>query len=81
MKNIVGCRAIVSNIHDGLGTKENDIKFMSKAEGKEVEITGVSKKSDKLFITDFYQEEFSELDSDYIKYGYLLVTVGNITLL
>jgi len=81
MKNIIGRKAVITKIHDGLGNEANDSKYIGKAYNQVVKLVILVPKTTDFYITDFFIPEFIEENNDYIHYGFLKISKGNITLL
>lgn len=72
-------KVYVSNIEDGLGYILNDRKYIEPFENKVGNI--VYKLNDVMYLTDYFNPEFIDVSNDYIRYGFLIVTLGNVTLI
>jgi len=71
-------KALVTNIVDGLGSINNDEKYIGRAKNRIVTLLDEIKPN--FFITDFYLPEYRSLRNDYIRDGFLIVTKENIKL-
>lgn len=81
MKNLIGRKCAITKIHDGLGYEKNDIKYYKKAYNQVVTLLYLIPNTQYFYITDFFLPEYIEENNDYIHYGFLIVSDGNITLL
>ena len=82
INNIIGKSATITKISDGSGCESNDNKYIGKAYKQVVKIVSqVSDENVDLYITDFFIQKFINESNDYIHYGFLKVSNGNITLL
>jgi len=78
---MVGKRVAVTKICDGTGYPINDQKYIGKAYNQVVKLVALVPGTVDLYITDFFIPEFMDKNNDYIHYGFLKVSSGNITLL
>jgi len=78
---MIGRKAIIDNIEDGLGYISNDRKYMSEGYNKEVELVSLFPGTTDFYITDLFIPKYSNENNDYICNGFLVVSRGNITLL
>jgi hypothetical protein len=78
---MIGKMAVVTNIYDGLGYKENDKKYIEKAYNKVIKLIALVLNTVDFYITDFFIPEYMSENNDYIHYGFLKVSRDNITLL
>ena len=69
-------RAIVINVSDGLGYKNNDDEYVGRAVNRVVEI--VDKFENGMLLTNFYMPEHKDELNDYCYHGFLIVSIGNI---
>jgi hypothetical protein len=68
---MIGKMAVVTNIYDGLGYKENDKKYIEKAYNKVVKLIALVLNTVDFYITDFFIPEYMSENNDYIHYGFL----------
>jgi hypothetical protein len=78
---LIGKRAAVTKINDGLGNPISDTKYTAKAYNQVVKLVAVVPNIKGFYITDFFIPEYINENNDYIHYGFLKVSSGNITLL
>lgn len=78
---MIGKRAVVTKINDGLGHPINDQKYTGKAYNQMVRLVALVPNTTDFYITDFFIPEYINLNNDYIHYGFLKVNTRNITLL
>lgn len=71
--------AVVTNVSDGLGYINNDGKYTGKAKNQLVKL--VYNLGNDFYITNFFIPEFINEKNDYIHYGFLIVSLGNVKLL
>lgn len=81
MNNMVGRRAAVTTIHDGLGNFINDQEYTARAYNQVVKLIALVPNTTDFYITDFFIPEYINENNDYIHYGFLKVSRQNITLL
>ena len=81
MERKFGKRAVVTEVYDGLGYKENDRKYIYPALHQMVTIKHVfnANRGVTVYLTDFFLSEFMDQNNDYVYYGFLKVTDGNLT--
>ena len=78
---MVGNRVAVTKINDGLGNPICDQKYTAKAYNQVVKLVALVPGILGFYITDFFIPEYIEMKNDYIHYGFLIVSRGNITML
>lgn len=69
-------RAIVVRLSCGGGYPSNDEKYIGKAYKRVLNVVDIAIGS--LFLTDFYIPEYKNENNDYVRYGFLIVSQGNI---
>jgi len=77
----IGKIVAVTKISDGTGYPQNDQKYISKAYNQVVKLIALVPGIVDFYITDFFIPEFINENNDYIHYGFLKVSSGNITML
>ena len=80
-KTMIGKKATVTKINDGLGNSRDDQKYISKAYNQIVKLISLVPDTADFYITDFFIPEYIKESNDYIHYGFLKVSRQNITLL
>jgi len=78
---MIGKRVVVTKICDGTGYLQNDQKYIGKAYNQVVKLVALVHGTVDFYITDFFIPEFINENNDYIHYGFLKVSSGNITML
>lgn len=78
---MIGKKATITKIRDGLGYPKNDEKYIGRAYNQVVKLVALVPNTTDFYITDFFMPEFIDKNNDYIHYGFLKVSSGNITLL
>jgi hypothetical protein len=81
INSLINRKAVVTRIYDGLGYQTNDSKYTGKAYNQVVKLVALVPETKDFYITDYFIPEFIEENNDYIHYGFLKVSTGNITLL
>ena len=78
---MIGKRAIIDKIVDGLGYPSNDQKYMSEGYEKIVKLVSLFPGTIDFYITDFFIPKYADINNDYIYNGFLVVSRRNISLL
>ena len=78
---MIGKRVAITKICDGTGYPQNDRKYIGKAYNQIVKLVALVPGTVDFYITDFFIPEFINENNDYIHYGFLKVSSGNITML
>ena len=78
---MIGRKAIINNIYDGLGYPSNDQKYLSEGYDKIVTLMSLFPDTSDFYITDLFIPKYANENNDYIYNGFLVVSKQNITLL
>ena len=81
IKTNIGRKVAITKICDGNGYPENDHKYIGRAYNQVVTLVALVPNTNCFYITDFFIPEFIGERNDYIHYGFLKVSIHNITFL
>ena len=77
---MIGKKAIIDKIEDGLGYPSNDKKYISEGYEKIVKLVSLFPGTTDFYITDLFIPKYANENNDYISSGFLVVSERNISL-